>query len=113
MGFVTNLIALVLVTAPAAFADGAQSTVATQPTAMATAAQPAAPTAPAQPAAYTGWVDAAGKPATAATARGWYDAGKPARSREVYVPATGAWYWVDADGSIARGMRLIPAGGVR
>ena len=75
-------------------------------------ATPAATAAPARPAAYTGWVDAAGKPATAATAKGWYDAGKPARSREVYDPATKAWYYVLADGTLARNKDVyLPSNG--
>ena len=62
---------------------------------------------------YTGWVDAAGKPATADAAKGWFVSGKLARSQEFTDPATGARYWADADGSIAHGMRLIPSGSKR
>ena len=32
----------------------------------------------------------------------WYDNGVPARSKEVYDPQTDAWYWFEADGTMAR-----------
>ena len=52
--------------------------------------------------AYTGWVDAEGEPCAPAGAAGWVDAGEPAESKFFYDPATDAWYWAEADGSIAR-----------
>ncbi|MBM6779225.1 hypothetical protein H6A16_06955, partial [Collinsella tanakaei] len=52
--------------------------------------------------AYTGWVDAGGEPCAPAGAAGWVDAGGPAESKFFYDPATDAWYWAEADGSIAR-----------
>lgn len=42
-----------------------------------------------------GWVEENGK-------RYWYDHGIRAVSKEVYDPASNAWYWFDADGSMAR-----------
>ncbi|MBM6757045.1 CHAP domain-containing protein [Collinsella tanakaei] len=51
---------------------------------------------------YTGWVDAGGDPCGAASAAGWVDAGVRARSKFLYDPGTGEWYWAEADGSIAR-----------
>ena len=32
----------------------------------------------------------------------WYDNGVLARSKEVYDPQTDAWYWFEADGTMAR-----------
>ncbi len=47
--------------------------------------------------AFTGWAtDAAG-------VRHWYDAGVMAADKAFYDPGTDAWYWADADGSIATG----------
>ena len=43
--------------------------------------------------------------------RCWYDDGVMARSKEVYDPATGDWYWFDADGSMAHDKDVyLPAG---
>ena len=33
----------------------------------------------------------------------WYEGGEPAADKAFYDPGTGAWYWADADGSVARG----------
>ena len=43
---------------------------------------------------YTGWNE---------SGTAWYDNGVMARSHCFYDPGTGAWYWADADGSIAAG----------
>lgn len=51
---------------------------------------------------YTGWVDADGEECDAAHATGWVDAGFPAASKFFYDPSTDAWYWAEADGSIAK-----------
>lgn len=51
---------------------------------------------------YTGWVDAAGNPCAAAQAVGWEDNGYRATSKFFYDPQTNAWYWTEADGSIAK-----------
>ncbi len=45
-------------------------------------------------AGYTGWNE---------SGTAWYDNGVMARSHCFYDPGTGAWYWADADGSIAAG----------
>ena len=50
----------------------------------------------------TGWVDAAGEPCAAAGAHRWLDEGVEAQSKFFYDPSTDAWYWAEADGSIAR-----------
>ena len=42
--------------------------------------------------------------------RYWFDDGVMARNKQVLDPATGKWYWFDADGSMARGVRRIPDG---
>ena len=39
----------------------------------------------------------------AAGVRHWYDEGVMAADKAFYDPGTGAWYWADADGSIATG----------
>ena len=51
---------------------------------------------------YTGWVDGAGEPCGAAEALRWLDEGVAAASKFFYDPSTDAWYWAEADGSIAR-----------
>ena len=51
---------------------------------------------------YTGWVDENGEECDAAHATGWVDAGFPAASKFFYDPSTDAWYWAEADGSIAK-----------
>lgn len=53
--------------------------------------------------ARTGWVDESGDPCEAADAHRWLDDGIVAASKFFYDPSTDAWYWTDADGSIARG----------
>lgn len=52
--------------------------------------------------AYTGWVDEDGEPCGAAAAVGWVDDDVPARSKFFYDPDTNAWYWAEADTTIAR-----------
>ena len=47
-------------------------------------------------AAATGWATGADG------ARHWYDEGVMAADKAFYDPGTDAWYWADADGSIAR-----------
>ena len=47
-------------------------------------------------AAVTGWATGADG------ARHWYDEGVMAADKAFYDPGTDAWYWADADGSIAR-----------
>lgn len=42
--------------------------------------------------------------------RYWFDNGVMARNKQALDPATGKWYWFDADGSMARGVRRIPDG---
>ena len=44
---------------------------------------------------YTGWREENGE-------LYWYDAGVMARDKQVYDPGTDAWYWFDADGTMAR-----------
>lgn len=44
---------------------------------------------------YTGWINQS-------DGRHWYDAGVEARSKEIYDPASAAWYWIDADGTMAQ-----------
>ncbi|MBM6756926.1 C40 family peptidase [Collinsella tanakaei] len=51
---------------------------------------------------YTGWVDGAGNPCDPAQAVGWEDNGYRATSKFFYDPTTNAWYWTEADGSIAK-----------
>ena len=51
---------------------------------------------------YTGWVDRSGDPCEAAEAHRWLDEGVAAASKFFYDPSTNAWYWAEADGSIAR-----------
>lgn len=53
-------------------------------------------------AAYTGWVDEDGEPCEPAEAVGWLDEDVPARSKFFYDPETVAWYWAEADTTIAR-----------
>ena len=43
---------------------------------------------------YTGWVVQNGE-------HYWFDSGSMARSKEIYDPGTSAWYWLDADGTMA------------
>ena len=43
--------------------------------------------------------------------RYWYDNGVMARSKEVYDPQSGQWYWFDADGTMAHDKDVyLPAG---
>lgn len=51
----------------------------------------------------TGWFDAEGEACDAADAVGWADEGVVATSRFLFDPDTSAWYWVEADGTLARG----------
>ena len=51
---------------------------------------------------YTGWVDASGNPCEPAQAAHWQDNGITAQSKFFYDPTTNAWYWTEADGSIAK-----------
>lgn len=44
---------------------------------------------------YTGWVVQDGE-------HYWFDSGTMARSKEIYDPSSNAWYWLDADGTMAR-----------
>lgn len=53
----------------------------------------AVPTAPSSD--YTGWVEDGGTPY-------WFDNGVMARSKEIYDLGSDAWYWIDADGTMAR-----------
>lgn len=43
---------------------------------------------------YTGWVYQEGS-------QYWFDSGIMARSKEIYDPSSNAWYWLDADGTMA------------
>ena len=43
---------------------------------------------------YTGWVNANGN-------KYWFDSGVMARSKEIFDPGSDAWYWLDADGTMA------------
>ena len=43
---------------------------------------------------YTGWVYQDGL-------QYWFDSGIMARSKEIYDPSSNAWYWLDADGTMA------------
>ena len=43
---------------------------------------------------YTGWVTQDGE-------YYWFDSGIMARSKEIYDPGSDAWYWLDADGTMA------------
>lgn len=52
----------------------------------------------------SGWLAANGK-------QYWYENGHIASNKEVFDPGSNAWYWVDADGAMARGMRYIPSNG--
>ena len=52
----------------------------------------------------SGWLAANGK-------QYWYENGRIASNKEVFDPGSNAWYWVDADGAMARGMRYIPSNG--
>ena len=52
----------------------------------------------------SGWLAANGK-------QYWYENGRIASNKEVFDPGANAWYWVDADGAMARGMRYIPFNG--
>ena len=52
----------------------------------------------------SGWLAANGK-------QYWYENGRIASNKEVFDPGANAWYWVDADGAMARGMRYIPSNG--
>ncbi|NEG54843.1 GH25 family lysozyme, partial [Bifidobacterium platyrrhinorum] len=40
----------------------------------------------------------------------WFDNGVMARNKQVRDPATGKWYWFNADGTMARGVMNIPDG---
>ncbi|WP_395955352.1 hypothetical protein [Bifidobacterium myosotis] len=44
---------------------------------------------------YTGWYQTNGQ-------NYWYEHGSPARSKEIYDPGSNAWYWLDADGTMAK-----------
>ena len=44
---------------------------------------------------YTGWVTQDGE-------YYWFDSGIMARSKEIYDPGSDAWYWLDADGTMAQ-----------
>lgn len=48
------------------------------------------------------WVDGNGEPASFESAVSWEDSDVIARSKEFWDPSTEAWYWADADGTIAR-----------
>ena len=52
----------------------------------------------------SGWLAANGK-------QYWYENGRIASNKEVFDPGSNAWYWVDADGAMVRGMRYIPSNG--
>ena len=43
---------------------------------------------------FTGWKTVGGE-------RHWFDDGVEAKSKEIYDPGSGAWYWIDADGTMA------------
>lgn len=43
---------------------------------------------------YSGWRVIAGE-------RHWFDSGVEARSKEIFDPGSQAWYWIDADGTMA------------
>ena len=74
-GIIAAVTAFILFAAPIAAADAEE---------LATASQ----------SGYTGWVYQNGE-------RYWFDSGTMARSKEVYDPNSDAWYWFDADGTMA------------
>lgn len=43
---------------------------------------------------YTGWV-------VQNDEHYWFDSGSMARSKEIHDSSTNAWYWIDADGTMA------------
>ena len=49
---------------------------------------------------YTGWVTQDGE-------YYWFDSGIMARSKEIYDPGSDAWYWLDADGTMAHDKRRV------
>ena len=50
---------------------------------------------------YTGWVVQDGE-------HYWFDSGTMARSKEIYDSGTDAWYWLDANGTMApNGLDMI------
>lgn len=49
---------------------------------------------------YTGWVTQDGE-------YYWFDSGIMARSKEIYDPGSDAWYWLDADGTMAHDKTCI------
>ena len=49
---------------------------------------------------YTGWI-------THQNNKYWFDSGRMAKSKEVHT--LGKWYWFDANGTMAKGVRLIPS----
>ena len=51
---------------------------------------------------YTGWADASGEPCDVSEATCWLDEGIVAASKFFYDPLTNAWYWAEADTTIAR-----------
>ncbi|WP_018142532.1 N-acetylmuramoyl-L-alanine amidase family protein [Alloscardovia criceti] len=54
---------------------------------------------------YTGWLDENGN-------KYWYDHGVRASSKEIYDPGSDAWYWIDADGTMARNKDVyVPSNG--
>ena len=50
---------------------------------------------------YTGWVTQDGE-------YYWFDSGIMARSKEIYDPGSDAWYWLDADGTMAHDKDVYP-----
>lgn len=55
----------------------------------------AAPAQPTAPEGGTGWVESNGN-------KYWFDDGVMAQSKEIFDPGLNAWYWIDADGTMAR-----------
>lgn len=54
---------------------------------------------------YTGWVTQDGE-------YYWFDSGIMARSKEIYDPGSDAWYWLDADGTMAHDKDVYLSSGI-
>lgn len=54
---------------------------------------------------YTGWITQDGE-------YYWFDSGIMARSKEIYDPGSDAWYWLDADGTMAHDKDVYLSSGV-
>lgn len=51
---------------------------------------------------YTGWV-------VQNDEHYWFDSDSMARSKEIHDSSTNAWYWIDADGTMAHDKRCLSA----